>query len=97
MFNVADIEKAAEQIIKNVQEHEGSLNFIAGLAGILPEVQLAEKALPLLVQGLHLIEQETGKSPLDAFKDLVDHLTPSAPNSVVLSPDPSEAQQASTT
>ena len=93
MTTIADIEKAASNIVAGVIDHEGLINTIAGAVGILPEVALAEKFLPL-VAGVLQYMQGNGSSLQQAFQDLVNHVTPGAPNSPQLAPtDP----QASTT
>ena len=92
MITIADLEKTAEQIVANLIDHETSINFIAGMVGILPEVAIAEKALPMIMGLLKFMQQETGKSLPEVFTDLMNHVTPGEPNSPILSPtldDPS--------
>ena len=83
-ISIADLAKTAENIVEGVIEHEGLINTIAGAVGILPQVALAEKALPLLAGVLKFMQQETGKDLIDVFGDLLGHLTPGKPNSPVL-------------
>lgn len=80
----ANILTIANNIVQGVTDHEGLINTIAGMAGILPEVSLAEKALPMLAAVLQFMQQETGKGLLEVFQDLLNHLTPGAPNAAVL-------------
>ena len=74
------------KILDGVVDHEHLINTIAGLAGVGPEVALAEKALPMVAATLKFLQQETGKGPLAAFKDFMDHLTPGMPNAPALAP-----------
>ena len=92
MISIADLEKTGEQIVQNLLDHQASINFIAGMMGIGPEVALAEKALPLLVGVLKFMQQESGKSLTEVFSDLMNHNIPGLPNSSALagpSQDPS--------
>src|SRR6266702_6915772 len=92
MTTIADVETAAANIIKGVTEHEGLINMIAGAVGILPEVALAEKLLPLLAGVLQIMQGSGGKSLIEVFEELVNHVTPGLPNSPVLSGQDPSAQ-----
>lgn len=87
-ITAAGIIDIGNKIVEGVVDHEGLINTIAGMAGILPEVSLAEKALPILQLILQFLEQETGKGPLEVFKDLISHITPGGPLSPSLSETP---------
>lgn len=87
MTTPANIITLVSNIVRGVEEHEGLINTIAGMAGILPEVSLAEKALPAIVAVLTFLQEETGKAPLDVFRDFLNHITPGAANSSTLGPD----------
>jgi hypothetical protein len=82
--SVSDLLTIAQTIIRNIEDHEDSINFIAGMAGILPEVALAEKALPMIAAVLQFMQEQTGKSLIEVFQDVLSHLTPGGPNSAVL-------------
>lgn len=84
--NIADLETTAIQIVQNVIDHESSINFIAGMMGVLPEVVLAEKFLPMLVGTLKFMQQSTGKPLTDVMGDLMNHISPGGPLSPILSP-----------
>ncbi len=83
-ISLADIEKTASAIIQGISEHQTLINMIATSVGIMPEVALAEKALPMIAGILQFMQQESGKSLPDVFADLMSHLTPGQPNSPVL-------------
>ncbi|SRR5260221_8142051 len=92
MTTVADLEKAAQNIVQGVMDHEGLINIVAGAVGILPEVALAEKLLPLIAGVLQYMQGQGGGSLQDVFKQLVNTVVPGQPNSPILtgpSQDPS--------
>ena|SRR6266436_5650542 len=92
MTTVTDLEKAAQNVIQGVMDHEMLINMIAGAVGILPEVALAEKLLPLLAGVLQVMQGQGGGSLMDVFGQLVNHIVPGQPNSPILngpSQDPS--------
>lgn len=84
--SIANLESTGIQIVQNVIDHEGTINMIAGMVGIAPEVAFAEKFLPMLVGTLKFMQQETGKGLADVFNDLMNHISPGGPLSPVLSP-----------
>lgn len=86
-ISIAEIEKTAESIVNNIIDHETSINLIAGMVGILPEVAVAEKALPIIAGVLQYMQGTSGKSLIQVFGDLMSHLTPGQPNSPVLAPN----------
>ncbi len=79
-----DILTIITNILQGATEHEALINTIAGGAGILPEVSLAEKALPAIVAVLQVLEQGGAVSPLAALQALFNHITPGQPNSPIL-------------
>lgn len=83
-LSLTDLEKTAEQIIENVIDHETTINAIAGMVGILPEVTLAEKFLPMVAGALQFMQQESGKPLTQVFIDFMNHITPGQPNSPIL-------------
>src|SRR5258708_36912143 len=85
MTTITDLETTASNIVKGVMEHEMLINTIAGAVGILPEVELAEKLLPLIAGVLQVMQGQSGKSLLDVFGELVNHVVPGQPNSPILS------------
>ena len=92
MTTITDLEKAAANIVQGVTEHEMLINMIAGAVGILPEVELAEKLLPLVTGVLKFMQGQGGGSLLDVFQQLANHIVPGQPNSPILtgpSQDPS--------
>lgn len=46
--------------------------------------QLIQQLLPVAVQGVEIVEKATGKTPEEAVQEVIDHLTPGAPNSPAL-------------
>lgn len=92
MTTISDLEKIGSQIVANIIDHEAEINFIANLSGVGVEVSYAEKALPYIKTTLDFLQQETGKSPIDVFKDWLSHNTPGKPNSPVLSPTATDTQ-----
>lgn len=56
--------------------------------GSTPFIQLVGLALPALQNALKFIMEEEGKSPLEAFRDLLNHIGPGLPNSPALSKPP---------
>jgi hypothetical protein len=80
----ANLMTIAENILQGVESHQGLINSIAGMAGILPEVSLAEKALPMVCAVLQFMQEESGKGLLEVFQDLLNHLTPGQPNATEL-------------
>ena len=46
--------------------------------------QLIQQLLPVAVQAIDAVEKATGKTPEEAAKEVIDHLTPGAPNSPAL-------------
>lgn len=86
MTTIADIEKTAENIIQGVIDHEGLINTIASLTGLMPAVAIAEKALPFIAGILQFLQQESGKSLPEVLGDFFTHNTPSKPNIPVLGP-----------
>ena len=84
----SDIATIVENIIKAAEDHEDIINTVAGLAGILPEVSLAEKALPAIIAVLQLLQGGGSASPLDALGALLSHLTPGMPNAPERAPTP---------
>jgi hypothetical protein len=85
-ISISDLEKTGAQIVQNIIDHEGTINVIAGMMGILPAVALAEKFLPLLVGTLTFMQQASGKSLIDVTTDLANHITPGQANSPILAP-----------
>jgi hypothetical protein len=85
---VGDLYTIAENTLQGVEDHQGLIETIGGLAGILPAVSLIMKAVPFLIGALRFMKAETGKSWLDVFKDFLNHNTPGQPNSQVLNPTP---------
>ena len=75
-ITAASIVSIGENILQGITDHEGLINTIAGLAGIGPEVSMAEKLLPLLITVLQFLEQETGKGLVQVVEDLISHVTP---------------------
>jgi hypothetical protein len=47
--------------------------------------QLIQRLIPVAIGAVETVEQATGKSPQDAATEVIDHLTPGAPNSQTLS------------
>ena len=92
-MNLLDIEKAAEQALQAAIDHEGIINSIATMTGILPQVSLIEKSLPIGVALLQFAEQETGKPPLDILKDFLDHMLQYGRSIAGTSPAPAPATQ----
>jgi hypothetical protein len=84
-ISLSDLEKTGAQIIQNVIDHEGTINLIAGAVGILPEVTMAEKFLPMIAGALQFMQQESGKGLIDVFSDFMSHITPGQANSPILS------------
>lgn len=84
-ISVGGLVDIANNILTGVADHEDLINTIAGLAGVGPEVALAEKALPMVAAALKFMQSETGKGPVDVFHDFLNHITPSQPNSTALS------------
>jgi hypothetical protein len=82
----AGLESTGIAIVENIIDHEGSINMIAGMVGILPEVAFAEKFLPMIVGALKFMQEETGKSMAEVASDLMNHISPNGPLSPVLSP-----------
>jgi hypothetical protein len=80
----ANLMTIAGNILQGVESHQGLINSIAGMAGILPEVSLAEKALPMVCAVLQFMQEESGKGLLEVFQDLLNHLTPGQPNATEL-------------
>ena len=46
--------------------------------------QLIRQLLPVAIQAIGVVVQATGKTPEDAAQDVVNHLTPGAPNAPAL-------------
>lgn len=42
--------------------------------------QLMQQLLPVAIQAVEAVEKATGKTPEDATKAVIDHLTPGQPN-----------------
>ena len=78
---LADIEKIGASVIEGIIDHEGLINTVAGAAGILPQVLMAEKLLPLVAGLLQFGEAETGKGLLQIVQDFVSHVTKGQSNS----------------
>jgi hypothetical protein len=92
MTTISDLEKTAQMIVDNIIDHETSINFIAGMMGIGPEVAIAEKFLPMIAGLLQFLQQSTGKPLIEVLPDLMNHITPGEPNLPSLGPpsqDPS--------
>lgn len=53
--------------------------------GATPIIQLVALLLPAVQNALKFIMEEEGKSPLEAFEDLLKHIGPGLPNSTALS------------
>ena len=53
--------------------------------GATPIIQLVALLLPAVQNALKFIMEEEGKSPLEAFEDLLKHIGPGLPNSPTLS------------
>lgn len=85
-IDIAAIEKTAAAIVNGIIEHEGLINTVATLTGVMPAVAVAEKALPFVAGILQFLQQETGKSLTQVFADFLSHNTPSKPNLPELSP-----------
>jgi hypothetical protein len=47
--------------------------------------EILQQLLPVVLKSVELVEQGTGKPTAAAVAEVVDHLTPGAPNSPVLS------------
>jgi len=47
--------------------------------------RLMQQLLPVAIEGIHAVQQATGKSPEEALNEVVDHLTPGKPASPTLS------------
>ena len=47
-------------------------------------MKIMQQLFPVAVQGVQIVEEATGKSPEDAIKEVIDHLTPGAPLSPAL-------------
>ena len=47
--------------------------------------QLIQQLLPVAVQAIDAVEKATGKTPEEAAKEVIDHLTPGGQNSPTLS------------
>lgn len=58
--------------------------------GATPIIQLVALALPAVQNALKFIMEEEGKSPLEAFEDLLKHIGPGLPNSGALSKPPAD-------
>jgi hypothetical protein len=85
-FSIADVEALGLKIIQSVEDHEGVINTIAGMAGVLPEVSMAEKMLPGIAGVFQFMQQETGKSLLTVVEDWINHaIIPTGALSPVLS------------
>lgn len=84
----SDIAKIVEQILAAATDHEDVINMIAGIAGVLPEVSLAEKALPAIITILQVLQGGNSRSPLDALQVFLNHNTPGMPNAPELAPTP---------
>jgi hypothetical protein len=84
-LKVADIEALAVTTLNGVVARESEINIVAGMAGILPEVTVAEHVVPLVVVALQFMQQESGKTLLQTAEDFISHVTPGLPNSPVLS------------
>jgi hypothetical protein len=72
-WTFADVTALAKKVVDGVIADEPEINTIATMAGILPEVAMAEKGLPILALGLQVIAQETGKTPGQVFADVISH------------------------
>jgi len=59
--------------------------FVPGATSI---IQLVALALPTVQNALKFIMEEEGKTPLEAFEDLLKHIGPGLPNSAALSKPP---------
>jgi hypothetical protein len=46
--------------------------------------QLIQQLLPVAIQAVETVEKATNKAPEEAVKEVIDHLTPGAPNSPAL-------------
>jgi len=92
-ISITDLGTTAGNIIQGITEHEALINMIAGAVGILPEVALAEKFLPMIAGLLQFMGQQSGKSLPDVVTEVMNHLTPGQPNSPILSSvlDPSQS------
>lgn len=68
---------------------ESIMPEVAAIGGLVPGaspfIQLAGLALPVLQNSIKLIMQEEGKTPLQAFEDVLRHLMPGQPLSPTLS------------
>ena len=85
MVTAVDLEKTGQQIVESIIDHEGTINMIAGMVGILPEVAFAEKFLPMIVGALKFMQEQSGKSLAEVAGNLMDHISPNGPLSPILS------------
>src|SRR5258707_6130868 len=95
MTTITDFETTASNIVKGVMEHEMLINTIAGAVGVLPEVELAEKLLPLVAGVLQFMQGQGGGNLMDVFNQLVNHIVPGQPNSQILGPSQDPSAQGS--
>jgi hypothetical protein len=91
-FTVSDLETLSENVLQGIVSRETQINIVAGMAGILPEVTIAEHVLPLAIAALQFMQQETGKTLLQVAEDFISHITPGLPNATVLSPPSTTAK-----
>lgn len=47
-------------------------------------VALMEQLFPVVMNAVKTVQQDTGKSPVQVIEDVINHLTPGAPNSPAL-------------
>lgn len=87
MTTVSNVISTLESGVEIVGEVLPGVAAIGGLVpGASPIISLIGLALPTIENALKLIQQEEGKTLMQAFEDVLLHLSPGKANSPTLAP-----------
>jgi hypothetical protein len=86
-MGLVDIEESWQD--EQIKARKRLIAHLADMNGELPMnwlliAQLIQQLLPVAIQAVETVEKATGKAPPEAVQEVIEHLTPGAPNSPAL-------------